>query len=67
LELSQAELEACEAALNTAGAALTQPDAGRFPATCCQLMRLLINAVEPILQVEDVLHSSNEASKTSYL
>lgn len=59
-ELCQSEIEACEAALNVAGAALTQPDASQHPTSCSHLLRLLLNVSEPILQVEDTLHTLNE-------
>lgn len=58
--MSQSEIETCEAALNVAGAALTQPDASQHPTSCSHLLRLLLNVSEPILQAEDTLHTLNE-------
>lgn len=59
-ELSCLEIETCEAALNVVGAALTQPDARRYPSSCQTLLRLLLDATEPLLSTEDVLFTSNE-------
>lgn len=59
-ELTSAELETCESALGVASAALTQPDAGKHSMSCQPLLRFLLDAVEPILLNEDVVHTSND-------